>query len=152
MLRRLDQHEIELMPLRVILFDVDNLKLINDHYGHEKGDEALRCCCRCIREAFGEDISCYRIGGDEFVCLTERVETFRADEARFYEAKAEMAKTLDFPFSVSMGWASFDPQTDRKLPDVIHRCDEMLYHNKEKKAKFVMPKDLSTASAESVDK
>ena len=80
------------------------------------------------------------------------MESFRADEARFYEATAKMAKTLDFPFSVSMGWASFDPQTDRKLHDVIRRCDEMLYRNKEKKVQFVMPEDFSTASAESVDK
>ena len=151
MLRRFDQHEIELMPMRVILFDVDNLKLINDHYGHEKGDEALRCCCRCIRKAFGEDVSCYRIGGDEFVCLTERIHSFELDARRFEQETAEMARTLDFPFSVSMGWASFDPQMDHRLSEVIHRCDEMLYRNKEQKAEFVMPEDFSTAFAKSVD-
>lgn len=152
MLRRLEEQDpVGMMPLCVILFDVDNLKLINDHYGHEKGDEALRTCCRCIREAFGEDASCYRIGGDEFVCLSGHVDTLLSCAARFESTVARMAQTLDFPFSVSIGYATFDPQTDHRLPDVMHRCDEMLYLNKEKKAQFVMPEDFSTACGVSVD-
>ena len=153
MLRRLEEKDpVGMMPLCVILFDVDNLKLINDHYGHEKGDEALRRCCRCIREAFGEDASCYRIGGDEFVCLSEHVDTLVSAAGRFEDAVARMAQTLDFPFSVSIGYATFEPQNDRRLTDVINRCDEMLYRNKEKKAQFVMPEDFSTVSGASVDK
>ena len=152
MLRRLEeQNTVGMTPLYVILFDVDNLKLINDHYGHEKGDEALRCCCRCIREAFGEDASCYRIGGDEFVCLSRQMDALTSSVSRFESAVAQLAQTLDFPFSVSIGYATFDPQTDHRLPDVMHRCDEMLYRNKEKKAQFVMPEDFSTASGVSVD-
>ena len=152
MLRRLEeQNTVGMTPLCVILFDVDNLKLINDHYGHDKGDEALRTCCRCIREAFGEDASCYRIGGDEFVCLSGQADALTASVSRFEIAVAQLAQTLDFPFSVSIGYATFDPQTDQRLPDVMHRCDEMLYRNKEKKAQFVMPEDFSTASGVSVD-
>ena len=152
MLRRLEeQNTVGMTPLCVILFDVDNLKLINDHYGHDKGDEALRTCCRCIREAFGEDASCYRIGGDEFVCLSGQADALTASVSRFESAVAQLAQTLDFPFSVSIGYATFDPQTDQRLPDVMHRCDEMLYRNKEKKAQFVMPEDFSTASGFSVD-
>ena len=152
MLRRLEeQNTVGMTPLCVILFDVDNLKLINDHYGHDKGDEALRTCCRCIREAFGEDASCYRIGGDEFVCLSGQADALTASVSRFESAVAQLAQTLDFPFSVSIGYATFDPQTDQRLPDVMHRCDEMLYRNKEKKAQFVMPEDFSTASGVSVD-
>ena len=152
MLRRLEeQNTVGMTPLYVILFDVDNLKLINDHYGHEKGDEALRCCCRCIREAFGEDASCYRIGGDEFVCLSGQMDALASSVSRFESTVTRTAQTLDFPFSVSIGYATFDPQTDQRLPDVMHSCDEMLYRNKEKKAQFVMPEDFSTASSVSVD-
>ena len=152
MLRRLEeQNTVGMTPLYVILFDVDNLKLINDHYGHDKGDEALRTCCRCIREAFGEDASCYRIGGDEFVCLSRQMDVLTSSVSRFESAVAQLAQTLDFPFSVSIGYATFDPQTDQRLPDVMHSCDEMLYRNKEKKAQFVMPEDFSTASGFSVD-
>ena len=52
--------------LYYVLLDVDNLKEINDNFGHEKGDEALKLCYQCIRRAFKNEKNCFRIGGDEF--------------------------------------------------------------------------------------
>lgn len=52
MIKYLDEQEIELRTTGVVLLDVDNLKEINDNFGHEKGDEALKLCYQCIRRAF----------------------------------------------------------------------------------------------------
>ena len=66
MIKYLDEQEIELRTTGVVLLDVDNLKEINDNFGHEKGDEALKLCYQCIRRAFKNEKNCFRIGGDEF--------------------------------------------------------------------------------------
>ena len=151
MLRRLERKEQEMPGTCVMLFDVDNLKLINDHYGHDKGDEALCRCCACIREAFGSDVECYRIGGDEFVCFTGRVDAPEPDAERFAGVVRRMAQQLDFPFSVSMGYAVYNPGQDRALRDVIRSSDDMMYRSKENKTAFVMPEDFCTPQAPFVE-
>ena len=44
MVKYLDESDIKLRTTGVVLFDLDNLKVINDNFGHEKGDEALKLC------------------------------------------------------------------------------------------------------------
>ena len=66
MVKYLDEQEIELRTTGVVLFDLDNLKEINDNFGHAKGDEALKLCYQCIRQTFLQEKNCFRIGGDEF--------------------------------------------------------------------------------------
>ncbi len=58
--------KLNLRTTGVVLFDLDNLKVINDNFGHEKGDEALKLCYQCISQAFQNVKNCFRIGGDEF--------------------------------------------------------------------------------------
>ena len=65
-MKYLDEGEIKLRTTGVVLFDLDNLKVINDDFGHEKGDEALKLCYQCISQAFQNVKNCFRIGGDEF--------------------------------------------------------------------------------------
>ena len=64
-------------PLGILFLDVNDLKVVNDRYGHECGDRLLRFCAEMMRGAF-EGASLYRIGGDEFVALAPGV-----DEAAF---------------------------------------------------------------------
>jgi len=55
--------------LSVILLDIDNFKHINDSYGHEAGDEAIRACAEAARL---DDAIAGRLGGDEFALFLER--------------------------------------------------------------------------------
>lgn len=66
MVKYLDEGEIKLSTTGVVVFDLDDLKVINDNFGHEKGDEALKLCYQCISQAFQNVKNCFRIGGDEF--------------------------------------------------------------------------------------
>ena len=151
-LRSLEQQEMELRSTCVVLFDINNMKQINDHYGHAQGDIALKTCCRCILTAFGEEGACYRIGGDEFVYLCNDGEALAQKAARFGEIIRQEARTLDFPFRVAIGYASYDPQKDRSLRDLIRRSDEMMYRNKDFQKKYEAPFVISTNAAPAVDK
>lgn len=150
-LRSLEKQELELRTTCVVLFDINNMKMINDHYGHERGDIALKTCCRCILNAFGSDGACYRIGGDEFVYLCNSSDTLAHCAARFGEIVRQEARQLDFPFRVAIGYASYDPEKDHSLRDLISRSDEMMYRNKEFQKKYDAPIDFSTAATVSVD-
>lgn len=115
------------------LFDLDDLKLINDHFGHEKGDEAIKCCYELIVNAFGNRENCYRIGGDEFVYLGVDDTDFEQKTANFESLVAAECERLGYPFNVSLGYAVFDAAQDKDIQDTIKRSDAMMYLNKEKK-------------------
>ena len=59
----------------VFLFDINNLKYVNDTFGHNKGDELIKSASECIKECFldEEKKNCYRIGGDEFVAILDNI-------------------------------------------------------------------------------
>ena len=61
------------LPKRFTVFSVDinGLKSVNDVFGHKAGDELIRAAANCIKKVFGAKGICYRIGGDEFVILSE---------------------------------------------------------------------------------
>ena len=126
-LKRLERQENEVRATGVILFDINDMKRINDHFGHEKGDEALKRCYHCIREAFGPEGECFRIGGDEFVYLTTHKQDLAASAARFQQLIRQESRSLDFPFSVACGYAAYEPGSDQTIRDVIRRSDAMMY-------------------------
>lgn len=150
-LRSLAQQEMQLRTTCVVLFDINNMKQINDRYGHDHGDQALKACCRCILRAFGDEGSCYRIGGDEFVYLCHNREDIQHCAARFGEIVRREAQNLDFPFRVAIGYASYDPQKDNSLSDLIRRSDEMMYRSKELQKRYDDPFALSTEKAALVE-
>ncbi len=116
-----------------IVFDLNNMKYINDNFGHEKGDQAIRSCYKCIHEVFGAYGSCYRIGGDEFVFLGKKNGKFRDAAERFDETIKTQAGQLDFPFSVAFGYAIFNPDRDADFHATIRRCDALMYEDKKEK-------------------
>lgn len=117
----------------VVFFDLNNMKVINDTYGHEKGDEALKFCCRCIRKAFDGRGSCYRIGGDEFACLIAENADLGNCVRTFNTLVETERASLDFPFSAACGYAVFDSEKDSGFADTIRRSDAMMYEDKKQK-------------------
>ena len=115
------------------LFDLNGLKFINDNYGHEKGDEAIKRCHELIVTAFGENENCYRIGGDEFVYMAPDIENAAQKVADFDGLVAAAQANLDYPFNVACGYAMFDAERDKDLQDTIKRSDAMMYLDKEEK-------------------
>ena len=116
------------------VFDCDNLKQINDRYGHEKGDIYLKTASRLICRVF-QHSPVFRIGGDEFSVIL-RNDDYQNREAlvqRFNEGMAEISASAKHEWEqvhVAMGIAVYDPQKDRSINDVIRRADEIMYENK----------------------
>ena len=79
-------------PIAVIIADLDELKGINDEYGHQMGDRLIREAANCLKAYADEEMIVARIGGDEFAILLpntsvsqveqyiEKVQTRNADE------------------------------------------------------------------------
>ena len=125
------------MAFAVGVFDCDNLKLINDQFGHEKGDVYLKTACRTICRVF-QHSPVYRIGGDEFsVILRNEDYQNRESLVRQFE-KARRDATASTPHRweqvhISMGIAVFDPHNDNAAIDVVRRADKFMYENKRRR-------------------
>ena len=134
-IQQLEEQAAQLQETGVVLFDLDNLKVINDTFGHEKGDEALRLCSQCIRQIFKEEENCFRIGGDEFAYVYHQDEKYLiADRIkRLYILLEEAAKKVTYPLSVSAGYAYYLPDEDNTFQDIVKRSDIMLYRCKRRK-------------------
>ena len=116
----------------VIYFDIDNLKRMNDTFGHEKGDAVILKAAEFIRRYLTEQASGFRIGGDEFVmlirdCTEEKVQelvsTMRGDE------KGNLSDvTAEFYCRLAIGGAF--RKTAETLEETIKRADDEMYKNK----------------------
>ncbi|MDE5879029.1 MAG: GGDEF domain-containing protein, partial [Desulfovibrio sp.] len=119
-------------PVGLILIDVDRFKEVNDVYGHETGDAALRRVAGLLRTAFRADDFCIRLGGDEFaVIIPDRapgIERVIADKiAAINEALGEPEDTVP-ALSISVGVAF----SRRGFPDSLYGdADSALYRVKE---------------------
>ena len=115
--------------------DLNNLKIINDTFGHDKGDQYIINCCKAICDIFKHS-PVYRIGGDEFVAILQSDDYDNLDKIKeafnkfaINEIKSE--GTLFDKRSFSAGFAVYDNNRDRCFNDVMKRADVEMYHNKQ---------------------
>ncbi|MEO5823960.1 MAG: diguanylate cyclase [Vicinamibacteraceae bacterium] len=126
-------HEQE--PLAVLMIDVDKFKDVNDTYGHEAGDRALKVVARVLSQAVRPNDVCARYGGDEFVVLLANCDVHQADR-RAAELKRQVA-ALRFeaapgeamPLRISVGAAVY-PADGRAFDALLAVADRRMYHDK----------------------
>ena len=116
------------------IFDCDDLKMINDKYGHDKGDMYLKNSSHLICRVFKYS-PVYRIGGDEFAVILQNDDYKNREElARYFKEKsAEICAFANGEWEkvrLAMGIAVYDAKTDRTVNDVIRRADSLMYENK----------------------
>ena len=135
MQKRIDEGQ-EKPEFAIGVFDCDDLKTVNDQYGHDKGDVYLKTASRLICRVF-QHSPVFRIGGDEFAVIL-RNDDYRYREdlvASFEKASAETRENQANPWDqvhVAMGIAEFDPAQDHSVIDTMRRADKMMYTNKRK--------------------
>ena len=114
--------------IHITACDVNFLKYINDNFGHEKGDEAIVRCAKSLITAAGSKGIVYRIGGDEFICISN----ISLDQNIKEELEKETKKDNGYPFSIAVGFAHFEKDKDLNIKDVITRGDQEMYNNKQR--------------------
>lgn len=120
-----------------VMVDLNNLKTINDSYGHDKGDIAIKKCCRLICETFTHS-PVFRIGGDEFVIVL-RESDYRNIDVLLTQFKKKVSILKDNirlqPWervSAAIGYALYDDEQDTSVQSVLARADQEMYKNKKK--------------------
>ena len=116
----------------VLVLDVNNLKTINDTYGHVQGDEYLQASCALVCHIFDHS-PVFRIGGDEFVVVLEG-EDFEHREELLAQLDARMLESTsqEDPWrriSIAKGLAVTRP-ADTSFEQVFERADVAMYENK----------------------
>jgi len=99
-------------PFGMIYYDVDDLKEINDSYGHLEGDQALLECIAIIRKGLSHEAIFARMGGDEFAVVFEASSiddvVFELNSIRqAFEERNQVAKK-PYPLNCSFGYGLFD--------------------------------------------
>ena len=115
-------------------FDCDNLKVINDRYGHDKGDAYLNAACAAISDVFKHS-PVFRMGGDEFAVILKKddYQNLEALEELFDKVVEKVNGSAREPWeyvSISKGFAVFNAAKDRTVTEVLQRADKLMYENK----------------------
>jgi two-component system, cell cycle response regulator len=122
-----------------IFFDVDELKIINDTFGHWAGDRALMEVASVLRLAFRSTDIVARVGGDEFAVLATAPVDAAPDAwtARWRQPLVALATRKDLPLSVSVGLAQPDENGQMTPEDLLTRADTTMYTAKRLRKKLL---------------
>ena len=127
----------DVVEFGICMFDCDNLKVINDNYGHEKGDVYLKTAAKAICEVF-QHSPVFRIGGDEFTLIllnedfknrTELINLFKVN----CNTVNEQAKNDWEQIHISIGLAISELSNMASVDDVMRKADQLMYENKRKR-------------------
>ncbi len=128
----------------IVQFDINNLKKVNDQYGHAEGDKFIIGGSKIILESFGSNGRIFRTGGDEFIGVirgSNPLESFHSGE-RIMKEKLDnynREETSPVPLSIAYGMAEYDFST-KELERQEKLADDRMYrHKKELKARMQQP-------------
>ncbi len=119
-------------PITMLYADVDGLKLVNDAFGHDKGDELLKTTANVLQRVMRKPEVLARIGGDEFAALLVNTDEEAAQKvvARIRnEISVYNRGNPEIPLSLSIGTATAEDKSTF-LEDLRKEADELMYHDK----------------------
>lgn len=119
--------------VQVLFIDMDDMKSINDKFGHETGDAALKVSARILQRVCSEDAFIMRYGGDEFIIIdtgrNRRLSNGILSAADEYNHTSGMPFTLGF----SIGTVRTDDLKRLPMDDCIKKADSRMYKVKQKR-------------------
>ncbi|MBB6523630.1 sensor domain-containing diguanylate cyclase [Pseudoteredinibacter isoporae] len=128
------------LELGLIYFDVDNLKLLNDNFGHHKGDECLVAVSDALKNSFRKTDIIARVGGDEFVVIAL---CQAGSESELRQSCHDACEAFQREFShqyvginldVSFGLKCFSKVDSSDLDTMITEVDSLMYQEKKNRA------------------
>ena len=150
-LKRLDTNRQ--LPISIIMIDVNGLKIINDTYGHERGDDMLVKVADILLSVVRKEDIVARWAGDEFVILLPQTNEEDAKNIRQrIKYKCDETEKDKIPVSLGVGVA-VKINKDQDIYNIINKADENMYQDKlteSRSAKNKLVKNLlSTLGAKS---
>ena len=120
----------ENLPLSIIMFDVNGLKLVNDSFGHDMGDVLLKKSAEAIIKACREEDIAARIGGDEFVILLPKTTAAQSLQiSNYIKELASNEKVANLELSISYGYDT--KKTDKQsITEIIANAENHMYRHK----------------------
>lgn len=119
-------------PIGIIQFDVNNLKSMNDTFGHEEGDKLLCTTAKGLTHCFGDTGKCYRMGGDEFMVILTGDSPYEdyekgIDALKKYCRGINSSSELPLILEIAHGFVLNQGQP---MEEAIKAADERMYRNK----------------------
>ena len=117
----------------LLFIDVDNLKQINDHFGHAEGDQALIFTAKILKSTYRSADIIARIGGDEFVILALNMaeDTKEAMLSRLEERMIiHHLENQKYKLSFSVGFSCYEWNNPRSFEALLHAADQSMYERK----------------------
>ncbi len=124
----------EKKKLLFLAADLDNLKKINDNFGHPEGDAVLANAAAILKNSCRESDIVARLGGDEFTILTMESPDMNSDilatriKASIEEFNSEAYKP--YKLSISTGIVLYDPEHHQSIEELFFTADKLMYDQK----------------------
>lgn len=136
------------LKLGIVFMDVNNLKKVNDAYGHEEGDALIRMAAEVIRKSFGDYGRIYRIGGDEFCVLmdTNPEESYVTAKDEFQKLIHQINDSGEYPYhlQIAHGFAWCEADSMVTVENTVKSADEKMYLDKVQLKKTAEKNEHST--------
>lgn len=117
--------------LALVIIDINNLKYVNDTFGHLAGDHLIQIVAAEIRISFQIENNAYRIGGDEFaIILKNESEALLRTKVNYFKKRLENYNEK-FPVAAAYGYQFYDSSTHHTLQEVFKEADNRMYKNKQ---------------------
>jgi len=118
-------------PLGILMIDVNGLKIINDAFGHEVGDVALKKAAKILREACGENDVVCRIGGDEFAIITPNISEEKLEEIiEIIKNNSQRNSVENVSLSLAIGYAIKYEESRESLDEILKLAENHMYRHK----------------------
>ena len=129
------QDEDDTLDTGIMMFDLNNLKTINDTYGHEEGDVFIQTFASFLTRILTEDSYLARFGGDEFLIIQKNTTWSQLEQMniRLQTLIDEYNQTADHPLSYAVGYDISCKNHYYLIMDLLKIADEKMYQDKKYK-------------------
>ena len=122
--------------IAIMIFDLNNLKVVNDAYGHKFGDALIKNSADVLASHLGDPKRLYRIGGDEFAAVIVGLSWPELQKIQLSIRNDNRTVMDDMPFSCAVGMARFDKTGDMSVREAMQRADDAMYEDKRRSKGF----------------
>ncbi len=132
--KKMEQCQKNDVNAAIIVFDLNDFKKINDSFGHKEGDNAICIAAKNLKEGFNLIGEPYRIGGDEFCVICEKVSKQQVDEAllKLNYLTDLRNENQDVKVIFSYGYDFYLKDDNKTIYETFTHADKLMYEHKSK--------------------